>query len=662
MKIKALPDQKIEHAQDLTIRPAFAFYNRSKNLQAHIQKMQEIIFSVLPDPLPFFDRESLAAWIEKDLPLISWSLVQSPPDCISIYFLIKPIKSLSTETFISEMIKQWLLPYQETTVLSFEHMSFHFDHCPKETVFIGKAKILIQSQGEFLLFKENLPLFKREIISILSSGLYAKALLKTKILPLDHKMNLIRESFIKLLARFPSELDEKMFESLAFMQVYTASEFRQERSYIHLGKLILTCLIFRNQAMKGFNSFPEKRHMNFRLMPTKLSLSLGKRAVLGLFVAVNLFDKYELFDENHVLRAVKEFLPNVQMVPGSSYTLNTPNDPIISVYIELEKTDGTLITLEERKQLKKELKEELKKRVERLMPSIFMVRNEEEIMRNILMLSQEIKSKNDIPQMMISFDQHSQDDLIFTVVILRVKYDGDPSLQDLLKNRDSYIRYLPDRIQNVSYIDHSIPVEANVFRLQMVKLPSFLRMDFSVNLYLAREEVARFLHQHMGEMRDYNGGMIIKQGERLTQFRRLFHDISKRDQELLENFFYSLNPIEMQAMMSLQSLSLFFELFMQLFERELPYEVSYISELKKDDNISIIVIKSRNPELRLLLEEALFEAFSQEHTLVSSSLNIEGNYYLSCLYETVSIEKQESFKEIVSKTLDKGMIFSSKKL
>ncbi|WP_316358026.1 peptide ABC transporter substrate-binding protein [Candidatus Neptunichlamydia sp. REUL1] len=653
MEIKALSKQKIERAEDLTIRPAFSFYSRSKNLLAHVKQIQEALVSVLPSPLPFYDRESLAKWVNSSLPYIIWSPFESPPDCVSIYFLIKPLSSIPSETFISEMIKRWLLPYQETIILSFEHMSFTFDHYPKETLFFGEAKVLIQNKKEATLLKENLPLLKKEIASSISAGRYAKSLLETKALPLDHKMNLIRESFIKLLHRYPDDLDEVIFERLAYMQVYSSKEFRMERSYSHLGRILLSFLSGRSQLAREINVFPEKRHMKIRFLATELSFPFGKKPVLGLSIGVNLFHKYEFFDEKHVLRAVQKFIPDIRIVPGSIYQSSHLNDPIISLYLELEKIDGSSITLEDRKQLKGQLEEELKKRIEHLVPSIFTVRNEEETMRNILMLSRELKSKDDIPQMMISFDQHSQEDLVFTVVLLRVKSEGTPPLQDLLKNADPLVRFVPDRIQNVSYIRKSHPIEANVFRLHMAKLPSFLRMDFSVNLYRAREEVVKFLSRHIGEIRDYNGGMMVKQGELLTQFKRLFQDISQRNQDLLENFFYSLNPIEAQATISLPSISLFFETFIQAVENEFPRDRSCLLERGEDENITVVVVRGNNPELLTLVEDALLDEIIQGRNLVSSSLTFEGSYYLGFLCNDPAKEKHEAFKAIVNQTLKK---------
>ncbi|MCB1071702.1 MAG: peptide ABC transporter substrate-binding protein [Chlamydiia bacterium] len=653
MEIKALSNQKIEQAKDLTIRPTFPFYSRSKNLQTHVDKMREVLLSYLTDPLPFKDKESLGQWIKDSIPWITWSSFESPPDSVTLFFLIKPLNSLPTETFISEMIKRWLLPHQETTILSFEHMEFYFDHYPKEALFLGEVKVLIQNKKEANLLKENLPLLKREIISALSARRYAKSLLETKILPLDHKMNLIRESFIKLIHRFPDELDEILFERLAFMQAYASKEFREERSYIHLGKIILSFVLIRNHLRRELNAFPEKRHMKIRFMPTELSFPFGKKPVLGLSIGLNLFHQYEFFNEKHVLRAVQKFIPNVRIVAGSTYRANLLNDPIATLYVELEKNDGKPLTLDERMLLRRNLEEELKKRIEHLVPSLFMVRNEEETMRNILILSRELKSPDDLPQMMITFDQHSQDDLVFTVVLLRVKKEGMPPLQDLMKNVDPRIRFILDRVQIVNFLEKTHPIEANVFRLQIAKLPSFLRMDFSVNLYLAREEVVAFLNKHLGEIRDYNGGMMIKQGELLTQFKRLFQDISVRNQELLENFFYSLNPIESQATISLQSLSFFFELFVKMTEKEYSNTQSYLMQMDKDEDITIAITRANDPDFRSSVEEALSETQIQDRSLVSSVLTFEGSYYLSYLYEEPDKKKQKLFEETLTQTLEK---------
>lgn len=653
MDIKTPSEKKILVVEDLKIRPAFPFYSRAKNLQQHVDTIRGLLSKALPHPLPFSDKTTFEQWIQASVPWISWGEIESPPDCFSMFFLMKPVPSMLSETFISEMIKRWLLPHEETSILSFEHMQILFELYPNQTFFIGEAKILIKNKKQADLMNQNLSLLKKEILSALESGRYARSLLESKALPLDHKINLIRETFIKLIKKFPEDLDETLFHSLATMQSLTTTEFREQRAYSHLARLVVSKLLIRNHLSRELNVFPEKRHMKILYFPTKLSFPFGMKPVLGLCIGLNFFHKYEFFDEKHVLRAAEKFVPNIRVVSGSFYRFITPNNPIVTFYVELEKEDGSLFTLEERKTLKKHLEEELKKRIEHLVPSLFMVRNEEETMRNILMLSRELKRGDDLPQMMVSFDQHSQEDLIFTVVLLRIKKEDSLPLQDLLKEADERVHFISDRIQIVSYLDKEHPIEANVFRLQITKLPSFLRMDFSVNLYLARQEVVSFLTNYLGEIRDYNGGMMLKQGELLSQFKRLFQDVSLRNQELLENFFYSLNPIESQATIALQSLSLFFELFLKVAEQSISQEQPYSVDFEKDDDTVIAVMRADDPQYRGLIEEALSETKIYDRTLISSKLNFEGSYYLSYLYEHSDQKKRELFQEVIVNTLAK---------
>ena len=54
------------------------------------------------------------------------------------------------------------------------------------------------------------------------------------------------------------------------------------------------------------------------------------------------------------------------------------------------------------------------------------------------------------------------------------------------------------------------PKEANIFQLQIDKDP-FLRADHSLDLHQARQSIVEELEKVIGEVRDYNGGLISKQ-------------------------------------------------------------------------------------------------------------------------------------------------------
>ena len=165
-------------------------------------------------------------------------------------------------------------------------------------------------------------------------------------------------------------------------------EFRKFRLPKHLTRIVVSHHLMRKTILHHLSVSPEKRHLEFRFIRSKLHFPFGSKNVLGLSVGLGLTDRYETFEDNHIINAVQKFIPTAQVIKGSYYFNRSNYDSIKYLYLELEKKNGAHFTLAEIRLLKRDLKEELKKRIERLIPSIFMIRNEEEVMRNILLLLQ----------------------------------------------------------------------------------------------------------------------------------------------------------------------------------------------------------------------------------------------------------------------------------
>ena len=147
-----------------------------------------------------------------------------------------------------------------------------------------------------------------------------------------------------------------------------------------------------------------------------------------------------------------------------------------------------------------------------------MPRNEEEVMRNILILTNQIKYVRDIPQVAITFDEQAYAHLYFTVILARLLKPESTSLADLFKKGNSIAEYLHDRTKVMGFVRKKYAKEATVFRLKLPK-DGFLRADHSIDLYKARQTVVGELLKVVGEIRDYNGGMISKQHELLSTIR-----------------------------------------------------------------------------------------------------------------------------------------------
>lgn len=631
--------------EDLDICPNFFFCSEDEELEEHIAKTKALLLQLLP---------------ANALPIFNWSECKPAPSILTLSFLSKSLSSLSIETFVQEMIKRWLIPNDQTTILSSHFMQFYFKHNLKQSFFISEVKIIIKSSREYKLIRTNLPLLKKEIIHGIQSGNSAKSILETKHIPIDQKSFLIREHLIRWIRRFPDDFDEELLHRFAFFQAIVSDKFKEQRSFLHLTKLIGWIYLIPNRLERELRTLPEKRHLLIRLMQQKLSFTFGQKPVLGMIIGLNFFDQFEFFEEKHILLSVQKFFPYIRLVSGSFYRFQKPPNPIVMIYVELEKEDGSTFSFKEIKTLRNHLSDELNKRIETLVPSLFIVRNEEEIMRQILFLSQEIKELDDYPQITISFDQHSQEDLTFTVVLLRIKDESSQPIEILLRDINPNIRFIIDRVQNVRYLNKIHPIEANVFRLQITKLPSFLRMDFSVNLYLARQEILHFLTKQIGEVRDYNGGMILKQGELLADFKRLFQDLSGSNQERLENFFYSLNPIEAQAIMPLNDLSFFFECFLNLSEKTFPKNIDYQFDMKQSDGKQFILIRSKESDYQTFVMNHLKDLKLYNRSIISVALFFEGFYYLGYYFTNIKKDQEKKLEQAIQLSLNQW-VFNQQK-
>lgn len=637
-----LPDQ-IGSIDDLSIRPTFHSYCGSEHLKAYLEGMKEVIKQLLPNPLPFSDKEGLKAWIREELPLVGVNSCGILPDILSVYFLCYQVAPISNvQKFIFDLSKRCLFEESSHKITSFQHMDIFFEHEMTTPLVVAELKVIIQHPREYEQLKEKIPYLRSQLVVATRHRELAESMDRLWLYGPENKHSNIRDLLLKCIQKFPKQLNKDLLLEQQFMQMSVKKEFFTQRSVYHLARSIISLTLIRKNLVNQMTFFVEKRHMNFRLLKTYRYFPFGKKPVLAIIVGINLLDKNECFDEKQIALSVRKLIPNARVVQGSTYSSNPKNSMVVTTYMEMEKGDGSDFSLNQIKELKHYLSKNLGKRIERLVPSLFIVRNEEETMRNILILSQEIKAASDIPQLMISFDRHSTEELRFVIILLRVVRPDEPSLVDKLRHANPRISFDMDRVQTVNYIDE-LPIEANVFRLKITNISEFLRMDFSVNVYLARQFVIQFLEQNLGEVRDYNGGMILKQQEILGQIKKLFteHDID--EQEILESAYYSLSPIETQVTLPLSVLCMFLEVFLEHFKK--------VSQVAKKNHLLIqdnhegiyVVFSSLSPGFN----EGIVE---KHHPLlahaISSQITHEGRHYCSYLCTHTGQKDKQAIREL----------------
>ena len=481
--------------------------------------------------------------LDSHLPLFKWSWRRGG---LKLYFVCR--RRLNVAKFFSEMIHRWLLPGRRLDVSSLFSTDFHFHSSPEALFTMAEMSVRIDP----LLLKEqiehNLKVIETEIRLGMVSVYHASRLLETPFSSPHQKSAQIQEKITKLIERNPDTIDYDIFGFLQQFLVMGREEFKIHRSASHLSRLIAVTYLFSKSIDKAQSGH---RHVCLKVSRFVLDLPWGPKEVTGVCVALNLLDNDELFEERHLVKAIQKVAPTVKIVPDSFYA---HEGEVKVLYIELE---GAV----DLKHLKRQLPEELKKAVEVPPKSLFMPRNEEEILRYIIALAGQLRFVKDLPQMILMFDEQKGGILYFTVILVRILFPTSYSIQYLFSQQGTLLQFIPDRVKRVGFLRKKYPKEATVFRVQIPAL-TFLRDDQSVDLFRARQTVFQELVKVIGPLRDYTGGMLAKQVELIDQVYEL---MGEKD-PLLEPFFHAVYPVEARSFLQPQQVRDWFHLWKQLME------------------------------------------------------------------------------------------------
>ncbi|HUD01573.1 MAG TPA: peptide ABC transporter substrate-binding protein [Rhabdochlamydiaceae bacterium] len=464
-----------------------------------------------------------------------------------------------------------------------------------------------------------------------------------------NKLQILDLRLKELLDRFSQNLDPSIHKEKERLLSYFDQDFVGKRSIQHILRILTAQYLNKKKLLGAVYLASKTRCLKLRIMPTKLEFPFASKWVIGILVQIALNNRYELFDQEQLLKAVQKFMPQLRIVKGSVYMFQGPNDTVKTVYAEFEKIGNQLFTLAEIKILKTSLEDELLLRIERLVPAVFMTRNQEEVLRNILTLSQEIEYVTDLPQVMISFETQTAEELVFTLICVSPENPDRISIDALLKQKSSSIsQWVLERKQLVKYLDQHQPIFAYIFRVLLTPHPTILRSDNSLNFFAARQKIGNFLKEAIGEFRDFNGGILIKQEETLDSLKNALPGITH---ESIENVFYSIAPIEMQAILPLSVLKDLFQLFQSVAEMPLSDSCDYVLKSREKDHLFLVMVRIPNGSFYELAKDHLLSFDLPEIKQASLTLSLKDSHFFGYLLETDNGSLKNRFFESLEKLL-----------
>jgi len=642
-----------EHEQPLSV---ITLFETSKGDEFNIPGYRALTEHNLKKILPFEFFENKAnpeencknreQIFKQVIPLVACSEVKEFPCKISFYALSK-FRSNSFKFFF-EMISRWLTPGKRLNVVVVYASDFRIDNLSHDVFTFCEIVVHVEKEAEFDEIMINFPVIQEEITFGIDSDFHAQHLLEIKGLSADDKTALIQSFMAYLVKRFPQVYDSGLFREMQHVLVTCRDDFKEARQARHLSRMISIQYLFRKKLRELIKKKPLKRHLEMKIFKTFIKTSHGTKCVLCILTGVTFLKEQESFEQSHLFKAVQAYIPSVQPIDNSFYLHKHGSENICLAYLELEKKDGSNFTIADIRKLRREFPANLKNRVEHRLDPIFMPRNEEEIMRNMVILANQIKYLRDIPQIFVSFDEQAQNDLYFTVILARILRQDSVPLPLLFQKSESVAEYVHDRTKVMGSVRKKYPKEASVFHLKIPK-EEFLRSDHSIDLYKARQRVVGEISKAFGEVRDYNGGMISKQQELLSEVRELLADVKEYDELLLENFFYSLSPVIARALVDPEA---FKNLFLMLIEGLKSYknETYYLQSQKGPFHQYVLVI-FEDLNVKDLIIQAL-QTLKIPHTeFVYAHVEIFGNSCVGCICSAQNPEVKEAFLLVIERTL-----------
>ncbi len=446
----------------------------------------------------------------------------------------------------------------------------------------------------------------------------------------------LRHELVRWLSRLASTPPLDVLNEFQRFLLATDPEFHKLRTPAHLLKLVRSHLYLKDKHVRHASPAKTDKWFHYRVFRSTLHFPFGTKNVLSLVISLHSLSTYEQFDHRHILLACKRCLPSLEAVPRSFYMYRYADVPTLSLYLEIEKSDGSLPTCAEIALLKKELDQELPASIEQVMSRIDIPHNEEDLLRNFLLLSQQVCTTREVPQVIVQFHGQTDSTLEFHVTLVRVIKKGQEENPLPTFATSESTRCLPLRSSIIDTL-RTRHLKQGIVLLVECRKEHFLRRDRSVDFLHARESVVHCIERAFGTVRDLNGGLIYQQHQLLENVRPLLTKEEIKELPRLEDLFHSLSPTLMKNILGPEHIATVFRQFLTLRKdiHQRPPPHFLIEEYTKELFIGFLLPPSFTKEEVFTARQA---CGLQEHEFALCHTSCEGHQY--CFVLCLSQDKE----------------------
>lgn len=470
--------------------------------------------------------------------------------------IIAPNIPPAFESILSELVRGWKTKKRADGCFSFTSIPLEIRIAQGNQLLDTYKPIYIQAKYYFeknrVIENFDPKALQNDIQELLLRPLSLSPVLLSKEISHDEKILLLRQELLYATKDSLQKNSSDIFEEYHRLILSLEKEFIRLRSIPHLLKIIQTHFILRKTAKQSSrNSFSSERTVHTKIFPSTIFYAFGEREVLSIIITLSYLDDYERLTANHIVEAVRQSIQDISLLPESSYHYFYRQEKMYTLYLEIEKKDTTPFSEEEINLLQDTLSHLTHKAIEPVMSLIDIPVNEEENLRNILLLSQELKTRKDKPQVILQFIKQHKEILEFSITIMRV---GDKNEQGDMKKIDwpektPYLQIVPISSAIIGYLRGKYPKELISSTAYCSRKP-FLRPNKTIDYVRSREFIITSLEQIFGPMRDVNGGLIGKQKRFLDEVQEKMRAHERHDIEYLEAIFCNMTPVSVRSLFS----------------------------------------------------------------------------------------------------------------
>jgi len=371
----------------------------------------------------------------------------------------------------------------------------------------------------------------------------------------------------------------------------------------------------------------------------------------NLYLSI-IFETNQTLTDDLLFHTLRLLIPSLKK-KDARYTWASQNPSYRFLYLTFEKMRGPYFTSAQVKKLEKQFIQKIQERYEESKITSFWPYNHEEGYRQLLLLRNEIQSKDDLPHVWIQFHNRTDRGIAFMIYLIKPYSHEDRDLEIMKEDLSQGVQmhcYLHQEI------DGKIPVNATIFSLTIPY--QWTPFSEQINTFDARERIVQELSHSIGPFRDFNGGLLETQKKRFSNLVKQFSHQILNLSLFCKPLFYGIYPIEKQLSLNDEVMRNLFYLFSEHLEKNQSIsrtEHLLILRLTSAEEISFMISKCRS-----LQQEGKITAYAHVTICLREYFCIidETTQFLM-FWQKMLKPKQTSSKSRVLRLAFRGGTFSS---